>query len=153
MPPFSDGLQEGQLCLPVCLRKSTDRTVLSWGYLPAFSTAVPSGLHTSHVADLNLQSSSPTDCKNPWKLAPHVFLSQRLWESVFIMWSLCAPLSHLSLWTGLPPLHSTDDPVLPYHVCTSYLPWASSLHRSSCAICSVSPQIDFLGIQNDLIFI
>ena len=50
-------------------------------------------------------------------------------------------------------LWNTCDPFLPQTTSTHfYLPQCGLL-SPSCALCSVRPQISFLGIQNDLIFI
>lgn len=44
-----------------------------------------------------------------------------------------------------------SSPKSHYHI--SYLPWCGLRSSSSCAICSLSLQMYFLGVQNDLIIL
>lgn len=57
-------------------------------------------------------------------------------------------LSQVSLCPGLPPLHSTHDPFLPQIRSPHLLP--STMWP---LFCSVSSQINFLGIPNEFLFI
>lgn len=95
--------------------------------------------------------------KNFTKISPSRFLSQWLWGSGFLVWFLGALLSSLSLsclspWPGLPLPESMWSISLPSHFSAH-----PTLHNVvplsfNCAVCSVSPQTNFLSIQNDLIF-
>lgn len=58
------------------------------------SRAVLSGPYPSHAQrPLKLQSSSPTRCKSPLKLAPLIFPANGYEEVFSLCISLCAPLS------------------------------------------------------------
>ena len=82
-----------------------------------------------------------------------------VWEKHFSRAIPSALLSFFSLPLFLSPL-STQG-FLPFGTTTdlfslnqlSYLPQSGCFSPSRCAVCSLSPQIDFLGVQNDLVFI
>ena len=115
-----------------------------------WSRAVPTGLYPSQTCiSLKLQSLSPTDGKKK-KIGPLIFPASGFGVKFSLWVFLCTLLSHLSLWLGLPTLCSTFNPFLPQTTSLNLcLPRCGLSFPSTCAVCSFSPQVHFLGIQND----
>ena len=162
MPPLPDVLKEGRSISPS----------KSWEVLRLFHSLLglcpPSSQKHSSTCQaqyqplytpLKLYSLSSTGYKNSIISSSH-FPSQSFWVSVFLVLS---PVScSLSSCPSLVCLH--DRGSLPYaatiillsiKLClfTSYFLQCGFFSPSSCTVCSVSPQMDFLGVHNDLIFI
>ena len=156
MPPLPDALQEGELSLPVCSRRSSDCIICTeLSVLLNRSTAAPTSLHPSHSTDL-LNSSlwgplvGKTHKNQPLSFTqlvalgkcfscaiPHIFLS--LFQISLSDKGSITSTASVILFSPKSPLY------------TSYLPQCGLISPTSCAVCSLSLQSDFLHIQNDLI--
>lgn len=137
---------------PVHLRGSSDCAICASGVVLSSPQKHCSTLRAPHQPcqrPLKLQSLSLADCKT------HKSQSLSFSQSVFLgeMFSLCDPLC-TSPHTSLFPLFMTKVPSPPQYP-HSISPQSLSLHLlpSTWKFFSLSPQINFLDIQNDLIFV
>lgn len=94
----------------------------------------------------------PSCCKNSCKSALPVFPANDYGEVLSLCIPQCTPLSLLCLLPGLPLL--PPSPVVCFSpkpcLCTSYFSWCGISSPSGRAVCSVSPQVNFMGVQNHL---
>lgn len=145
--------------LSQCISGSPQIVLCAPSYLTAFSTgtrqcpqdSISATPHTSKT--LVFKPHWLQKCKNQ----PHLFSQSVALGKFFpcvIPFALLS-LSHTSfcdqgsLPSAAPMICFSPKP----HLHISYLLLCGLLSLSSCAVCSVSPQINFLGIHNDVIFI
>lgn len=135
--------------LPMCVRWSSDSALcprVAW--LSSNSELYPSQAHRP----LKLQSLNPFGCKKSQKPAPLIFLANGFGEVTSLCVSMCAPLSLTFLCDQ--GSHPSASPAVCFfhkpHLHTStFLNVASSLPLVL-QVFLVSPQVNFLHIQNDL---
>lgn len=164
--------REEMLPLPDTPRRGNVSSSVSLGILrsccplPGFCSPSPQEYHYTHWAPpqqglglLKRQALSSTVCKN-LSLSAHLFLLCQQFQRSFLVQVMLSVYTHtlslsfLSLSSsGLPLLHSTCDSTPSYisafttfHSVVSFLPQVVQFFF-------LSPQIDFLGLQNDLIFL
>lgn len=150
--------KKGETPIPLHSRGASDCTYTP-GLLLSFSLGAFQSSQGSTPANAQTSKTpvfSPT-CKNSCKSTPLIFIVNGF-GGVFSMYALlCASLScscsHISPWPRIPHLHCTWDPFLSTsHLCTSYFQQCDLFCLSHCTVCSARPQINFLGIEDDLIF-
>ena len=148
--------RKGEPCLSVHPRASSDWALCS-GPLLSLSTGAPHcprGSTPPTPWTLKLQSLSSTGCKQS---TPLIFLVNGFGEVFSLHNTLCTVLSRslsfslLSCDQGSPLPHPQSFSPLNHVSAPPTFHNVSSL--SSCAFCSLSPQIDFLCVQYVLIFI
>ena len=121
---------------------------LPWSCLPAFILCPSQGQGL-----VKFQSLNPIGCNK--EIQPLSFFQPMHLGEVFQLYvRVCIPLSPFSVTRApSPPQHPQSVP--PPRPClhTSSLSSCGLFSPSSCAVCSISPQVDFWGIQKDLIVI
>lgn len=163
MPPLPKALQEGN-CFSPCDPRDLHTKLPAPRPLPPFPTGTP--LSRPDMTPVIVWTSETSDFELHclYKLAvvrPSPFPSHWFWGRFFLVQSpaccftfssLSLSLSLLSQGSGLLPLHSTHSSSLCKSTLhSSYLPQCGHFSPSRYAVCSLSPQMDLLGFQNDLI--
>lgn len=158
--PLPNAPQEGEQSLP-CHPEDPKTACL----LPSLCPPSPQEHHKAWQAwspqwhePPKLPTLSSTALKN-MIISPSPFPCQWFWRSIFHVQSLCTAFS----FSPLPPPPSMLSS-LPFRAptnlfppkstpCSSSLPQCGYFSPSICEVCSLSPQIEFLGVQNNLILI
>lgn len=145
-------------CLFQCIPGDPPLSPSVPGYLPSFFTgALPHhwAPHQPQCCPLKLQFWALLLVKLP-EITPSDLPSNYSGEvfSLRAFFSVSFSLFDLSLWPG-PSLSSTAPTIhfSPKSCLHTYFPLCDLFSPSSCVVYSVSPQIYFFGIHNNLIFI
>lgn len=144
----------------MCPRESSYCVVRSWAICPPphNKPQCPPGSSLAMPWTSKTSAFESHDCKNSQKTVSLILLVNSF-RQVFSFGIPCLLLSFFlsplplcdqgSLLSTPPKILSSPKSC----VCTSYLSRCGLMSPPSCAVCFVNPQINFLGIQNDLTFI